>query len=112
MTAPHVSMRTVRPHSGEVSRNGLVRTTYIGVLAISASVSSEIPPAVISVPNQVRKSGLSDAALSTNSQRPSCSRNAHSAIIDSKHVTMGPKNTAWENGWICNGKNHDGMMTR
>jgi hypothetical protein len=94
MIVPQVSMRTVLPHSGDVSRNGLVRTTYIGVLAISASDWSVMPPAVISVPNQVRKSGLSEAMLSMNSQRPSCSRNAHSVIMFSMHVTMGPKNTA------------------
>lgn len=38
ITAAHVSIRTVRPNSGDVSRNGLVRFTYVGVRSIRPNV--------------------------------------------------------------------------
>src|SRR5215510_7212944 len=40
MTVPQDSMRTVLATNGEPSRNGLVRTTYMGVFSISRNVDT------------------------------------------------------------------------
>lgn len=115
ITCPQVSIRTVRIANGDVSKNGLVRFTYTGVLSIRWKVSMDSPSrssARITVPNQVRKSRFSDAALLTNSQMPAWIRIADSATIDSSTVHNAHAYTAWENGCAWIGRYHDGQMAR
>ena len=79
-------MRTVRATIMLVSLSSGVRLTYIGVF----SAWTRLPLDCSRVPTQARKSGFSDPAWLTNSQRPSCMRIAVSAVIDSMTDTMGP----------------------
>jgi hypothetical protein len=114
MTLPQVSIRTVRPYSGLVSRNGLVRDTYIGVLSIRVNVCADSPSrsnACNTVPNQAETSGLSDSPLLMNSSHPDCRRIAHSDTMDSRQVCRAQKNTACDIGWAWMGSHHDGQIT-
>lgn len=108
MTLPHDSIRTVFANSGDVSRNGLVRTTYIGVFSRSMmfGLSSS------RFANQSRISGFKLVALLRNWLMPDWIRIAHSEIIVSMTVTRGATNTAWENSWAVIGMNHTGQICR
>lgn len=114
MTAPQVSIRTVRANSGLVSRNGLVRFTYVGVFSIRPNVCSDRPSRLSAcrmVPNHARTSGLSERPLLMNSSHPDWIRIAHSATMFSRQVCIAQMKIAWENGWAWIGRNHDGQMT-
>lgn len=101
MTCPHVSIRTVRPNIGEVSRNGLVRFTYVGVRNILPNVCGDNPSrsrACRTVPNHARTSGLSESPLLMNSNQPDCNLIAHSATMFSRQVCIAQMKMACENG--------------
>jgi len=94
-------MRTVRPKNGDVSRNGLVRTTYVGVRSMRVNVCTLSPSrssACRIVPNHARTSGLSESPLLMNSSQPDWMRIAHSATIDSRQVCIAHMKIACEIG--------------
>lgn len=102
MTAPHVSIRTVRAASGDPSRNGFVRLTNVGVRSILPKVSMDSPCCLIpcsTAPNQDWVSRFSDRPLLMNSIQPIWMRKLHSATMFSMAVLIAQMNTAWENSW-------------
>lgn len=113
-TVPTVSIRTVRAANGDVSRNGFVRDTYVGVRSIRPNVCSDNPSrsnACRIVPNHARTSVFNDSPLLMNSNQPDWIRIAHSATMFSRTVCNAHMKIACENGCAWIGNHHDGQIT-